>query len=364
MARAIPSRRPGEREQIDFLVYIQRLLAEGDFVATYKFALLNALADISVQRGGAAGARLRITTAEIAEKFIRYYWPQAIPYNALGGAQGKVLAQNTGDQAAVINAVADARVRFGGSLGRLRNDHRQWSKLTSQIARTIEKMPLWRLQVLGGVVVPTLYENKRRGREITLRPGIAFCFRRFYRLVVDLIQALWLRFVRGLKQNQPVLGPAQDLSEFLFGSDRKALACYKPLLRELQSDKCFYCQGRLRDGGGEVDHFIPWVRYPVDLGHNFVLADAACNNNKRDWIAAAEHLARWCERNHRRAQDLAAGFDSEGLPHDILASRQITRWAYEQVETSKAKVWQRKKDIFVPLAAGWQRYLEMDAPAA
>jgi len=48
-----------EKRQIDFLVNLQRLLDEGQFVASYKFALLLALADLSVEQGdnsgGAAG---------------------------------------------------------------------------------------------------------------------------------------------------------------------------------------------------------------------------------------------------------------------------------------------------------------------
>jgi len=28
-----------------------------------------------------------------------------------------------------------------------------------------------------------------------------------------------------------------------------------------------------RRGEPVVDHFVPWARYPLDLGHNFVLAD-------------------------------------------------------------------------------------------
>ena len=40
--------------ELAFLRKLQRLLAEGDFVATYKFALLNALADLSLEREPAA----------------------------------------------------------------------------------------------------------------------------------------------------------------------------------------------------------------------------------------------------------------------------------------------------------------------
>jgi hypothetical protein len=41
---------PTSDEQIRFLVNLQRLLDEGLFVASYKFALLLSLADLSVER--------------------------------------------------------------------------------------------------------------------------------------------------------------------------------------------------------------------------------------------------------------------------------------------------------------------------
>jgi len=46
----------------------------------YKYALLLALADISVERGDDAGGELENATYQIAEKFIAYYWRQATPY--------------------------------------------------------------------------------------------------------------------------------------------------------------------------------------------------------------------------------------------------------------------------------------------
>ena len=46
---------PSSDEQIKFLVNLQRLLDEGLFVASYKFALLLALADLSIERGDEGG---------------------------------------------------------------------------------------------------------------------------------------------------------------------------------------------------------------------------------------------------------------------------------------------------------------------
>ena len=46
--------------ELEFLRKLQRLLAEGDFVATYKFALLNALADLCLEREPAADGSLAV----------------------------------------------------------------------------------------------------------------------------------------------------------------------------------------------------------------------------------------------------------------------------------------------------------------
>ena len=45
--------------------------------------------------------------------------------------------------------------------------------------------------------------------------------------------------------------------------------------------------GKLVRGAGHADHFIPWSRYPVDLGHNFVFSHPGCNNDKSDLLANA-----------------------------------------------------------------------------
>ena len=69
---------PPSDEQIRFLVNLQRLLHEGLFVASYKFALLLATSDLSVENGDDSGSPLILTISEIAAKFIQYYWRQAV----------------------------------------------------------------------------------------------------------------------------------------------------------------------------------------------------------------------------------------------------------------------------------------------
>jgi 5-methylcytosine-specific restriction endonuclease McrA len=88
-----------------------------------------------------------------------------------------------------------------------------------------------------------------------------------------------------------------DLSQFLFGSERAALAIRRPILIDIQQRRCFYCNTPLSPARAHVDHFIAWARYPVDLGPDFVLADGRCNSQKCDRLPAYDHLAAWTERN-------------------------------------------------------------------
>ncbi len=66
-------------------------------------------------------------------------------------------------------------------------------------------------------------------------------------------------------------------------------------LRELQNNRCFYYE-RPIVGPLDVDHFLPWARHPDNGIENLVVTDQRCNNAKRDFLTAADHLARWRNR--------------------------------------------------------------------
>jgi len=60
--------------QLAFLSKLQRLFSEGDFTATYKFAILIALADLSVELGHDDNEPLKLPYRSIGLKFIQLYW--------------------------------------------------------------------------------------------------------------------------------------------------------------------------------------------------------------------------------------------------------------------------------------------------
>lgn len=347
---------PSSDEQVKFLLHVQRLLAEGSFVATYKHALLLSIADVCVERGDDSGGRLRITTEELAEKFISYYWRQAVPYHT-AGRPSAVLKQNKGKQATIISLILEAREAYGGSLARLKANAAPWRRLKKSVAETIRDMPLWKLQTLGRNRVEFLYDHDpRQGHVVVLNEGVCFCLRLFYGLVHELVRGAWLRFVRGINENRLLLGDVSDLLDFMFGSSRAPLHVYRPILIEYQSGRCFYCLRPLK-GKTDVDHFIPWSRYPVDLGHNFVLTHSTCNAQKSDRLAAVEHLERWCDRNTKHGAELARDFHERNIVQDELASWRITAWAYSQAQAADAFVWLRGNEL-VKLSKAWEQTVE------
>ncbi len=342
--------------EIRFLRRLQRLLEEGQFTSTYKFALLQALADLSVERDADLDGSLRLPIAAIAEKFIEYYWRQLPPFRAdAGAASAGTLLQNTDRQAAILQLLAHARSRYDGMLAAARQDSDRFDSLRTRVARVIRQMPLWKLQTIGRQNEEFLYrrEDYRQADDtIRLLAGVAGSFRSFHGLVTHLVRGAWVEQIRRIPANRQVLGEATTLPDFLFGTNRAALSGYRNILHDHQGGRCFYCDRRVARNG-DLDHFIAWSRYPVDLGHNFVFTHSECNRAKRDYLAHPAHLQRWAEQNLDHGEALSGFFADAKLPHDIHRSRQVAVWAYEQGERSSAHVWLRGKDVGV-LAPEWR----------
>lgn len=337
---------PSPASQIQFLTNLQRLLDEGIFTASYKYALLMSLADISVESIHPDAAQI-IHVQEIARKFIEYYWRQAAPYFGKESASAQMLHQNRDRTkgAKIISLVAEMRKQSDESLASALRNKKLWESYVRKVAHVVRVMPLHKLQTIGRAQFEFLYtapEPENFPGYIQLNPGVAYNFRRFYGLVKALIQEAWTNYIRRLEANQAILDQVTDLEEFLFGSERADLGKMRQILIPFQEGRCFYCEGKLIGEKADVDHFIPWMRYASDLGHNFVVAHASCNNNKRDLLAGIPHLKRWVERNTDHRQTLETLFREQDVLHDLEVSTQVARWAYDQAETSGAFVWLRK----------------------
>lgn len=347
---------PSADDQVRFLRDVQALLEDGQFVATYKYALLIALADLAVESGVADDSPLEVPVRSIAEKFIEYYWQQSAPF--MGGDAARVLQQNTGRQAAVISDLTRLRAEGVASLSQLRSNSRAWRQTVSKVARTVRVMPLFKLQYVGGTLRPFLYPHLLQNDAITLGSGVAYCLRQFHTLITGLARDRWVAMVRQLPHNLYLVGQAEDVERFLFGAGREPIRQHLDLLIDLQHGDCLYCRRRLRGADAHIDHFVPWSLHRCDALPNLVAAHAACNLAKGDWLAAEPHLERWAARNERegidRNADPVAYFSAQ-----LAGVIAIAGWAYERAYELGLPTWVRGRDT-VRLSASYRGLLPVN----
>ena len=324
-----PEVRPSSEFQLEFLSKIQRLFSEGDFTATYKFALLIALADLAVEVGSDDDAALELHFKSVGLKFIQLYWQQAAPY-----AGQKVLVQNLGSQAAVIKAITEYRRRHPAPSFHTAQGAAEFKNLLNAVTATVKAQPIQYIQNLGGAKNVFLFEVGKQG--VTLLPGVAFCLRRFQPLIQRLSRSHWIDHIKLNRQNGQLLGHDHDLESFLFETSRQALTVVATGLRKL-TNRCHYCGQTVREA--DVDHFIPHSLYPRDLAHNFVLAHPACNRSKSDTLAAKQHLLNWLDFVQVNADDLSQIGQEAGVMADQVSMGAVARWGYANGAAGGALAW-------------------------
>lgn len=328
---------PTPQEQLRFLKQIQQILQSGNFTSTYKFALLMSLVRLAIEQGKDTGEALTLDYLDIAEKFIDLYWKQALPFQ-FNEYEPFVLQQSSGSQAAIINHIRQAQSQFK-TLAAARRDHAFWLKLKRSVATTVRQMPVVYLQNMNGQTVEFLYCLADAKKQLHLLPKVMYCLRQFSEIIEELCQKRWIDYIRGNRKNLLVLDGLPDLNEFMFAPSRNQLGQVANILIDLQQCQCFYCGKNLKNRKYAVDHFIPWSLYPADTGHNFVLADEACNSQKSNYLAAEHFLEQWMTRNQLHNQIIQTEISQLGFLTDIERSHRVAGWAYEQARENGYLMW-------------------------
>ena len=147
-------------------------------------------------------------------------------------------------------------------------------------------------------------------------------------MILTIAEARWAQWVREKNQR---LGADHNLEEFLFEPRRRNVSRLAPQFYEIQDGRCLYTGDKLDNpSAGEVDHFIPWARYPFDSPFNLVLASRAVNNKLRDELKKPEWRAEWLARNEKHRARLIAP-EPEGFgaaAEDEATARAISDWVY------------------------------------
>ncbi|MEE4246191.1 MAG: HNH endonuclease domain-containing protein [Kangiellaceae bacterium] len=305
---------------ISFAERILTLLDQGKFTSTYKFAVLLAMMDLSMEHFTKMGvAPETLTTRQLAEKVIQLYWLHTNPYQV--NATEKVLLQNTGRNEAQAEIIQDiAKFRANSNVGAFApyfsakiKDKEGFKKLLDKVEWKLIEMPLPRLQFIGRSESPFIYsinwnkdikksqvgsyqrkENSDFNNLIYLKKHVGDYFIQLNTLLRPLIQRQWASRVAEANKLEEA-----KLQAFLFSANRLSTTKINQQLTELQNGRCFYCDKSVSKAEGktpEVDHFIPWARYQNDALSNFVVAHRNCNGAKKDFLANEDHLLNWIVR--------------------------------------------------------------------
>ena len=358
-----------QRGAIGFAEKVLELLDEGRYTATYKYALLLALIDVCLEAHTGSGAPPEmVTTRQLADKMVELYWPHTVPF--AGREAVAVLKQNTTGQAEIVTAIARFRGRHASDPSVPHWESRMrareaYERLVRFVEWKLIEMPLPRLQTMGqshrSFIYEIYWDQGLEQREVTryqagdassfdnrvmLRPGVGEYFLQLNGLLRPLLQRHWAAMVAKLNRLEE-----SQLEMFLFGADRTPTAKIRAGLWEIQARRCFYCDARIADPvRGEVDHFVPWSRYPDDTLDNFVVADKSCNGLKSSSLAAADHVTRWTRRfvdgssEYAQLSDLAQRATWDRQPYRSL---NVARAIYVRLPND-ARLWLRGREFIPP----------------
>ena len=361
-----------QRDAIGFAEKVLELLDEGRYTATYKYAVLLALIDLCLEGTQASGAPpAMVTTRQVADKIVEIYWSHTVSFASR--TEALILRQNARGQAEILSAILQFRSRHAMDASVPRWEARRAAPAAYEgLVKTVEwkliQMPLPRLQMMGKSLATFIYEihwdvniqrrdvERSRGdgagdfdNRILLRPRVGEYLLQLNGLLRPLIHRRWAAMVAQFNRLED-----SRLESFLFGADRIQTAKIRAGLCEIQGSKCFYCDARLGDPTrGQVDHFVPWSRYPDNSLDNLVVTDVACNGFKSSSLAAADHVARWARRfvdgssEHRQFADLARQTAWDRQP---ARSAGVARGIYLRLPLD-ARLWLRRQEFVAPDAA-------------
>ncbi len=328
---------PSAEDQITFLKKIQTLFDDSSFNATYKYALLITLTDLAIEYGNDFGNPLELKSELIAARFSEIYWPQIKEFSTgVRGTNSGVLSQNNGGQAEIITTLQNISEKLGVDDFSKVIGHKIWQQKLGKITRTIWENPVFYLQDDSNQFIYKYSSNKT---SLTLTPEAGFCFRKFSEYIIQYAKQGWIEHIKSNKRNQSIIGPIDDLESFLFGNSRESLNAIRPLLLDYQSGKCFYCNKSIIKAS-DVDHFIPWKKYPRNLAENFVLSCQSCNRSKSDQLAGLTHLEKWLSTVIDDF-DRNSAISRKGFISDKNCALSVGQWAYKNSLNSRANTWVR-----------------------
>jgi hypothetical protein len=298
-----------------FLQRFQQLLQDSRYTTTYKFALLKAVCDATIELPEGED---EIPINALADRLISIYWTQARPYRGFDLNHGGSMRA----PAKAIELAAEWRTQCKNQFAKLQS-HEHITEARSDMRSVLLRNPLWRLQ--NGAGESFLYAIDEANDRIRVTPAARIAIRSLHALLSDMIESHWTRWIQ---RRNPRIASEVSLRDHLFGIERPQLRKVIPRLLELQENRSFYSAERLDESVVHVDHFIPWSVSRHNAVGNLVLCTAQENIRFSDSLKPLSVRQRWSHRNTERSSELKEIARETGLRWDPEATTAIADWAY------------------------------------
>ena len=98
--------------------------------------------------------------------------------------------------------------------------------------------------------------------------------------------------------------------------DAGEIQLYRKLYTEMNYNSCFYC-GKILESNFQIDHFLPWSRYPVNRFWNLYPTCIKCNSTKLDKIPVINDSLKTKLEHHIETCISFQGTNSDIIQNDI-----------------------------------------------
>jgi 5-methylcytosine-specific restriction endonuclease McrA len=331
------------QDHVELGIKVIGLLDSASYATTYKMATFLGLMDVIKESVSSKGTFPSVIKgSDVCDKVFEIYWKQSVPYASALTTKTSYLRQSP--QRDIPQIIAEYRAKNsqiskGFSIANAFSmDPDGMAKLQRDVRQRVLKMPLPRLQKLGGkdnwkedrFLFDLNWEEDKLPSDdsLYLKDGAAESLMKIRPLLRPYIEALWSNFVA---ERNSSLTDAAKLRSSLFGATRTNTVPLRKHLRSLQNGKCFYCDGSMTKSG-DIDHFFAFTHFNNEDLDNFVLSCSTCNRSKSAMLPSLSHLGKLLKRN-KNAKVLDEISQSLNWPRGTHQVRSLANLAY-LVETN------------------------------
>lgn len=289
---------------------IESVLSRDRKVATYKLALVRALAEIALTEYRSvrwlSETRVAVPLSRIAERWLFYYWPLFAHAQFIPQVQGETTESSRPVAfRRALTTLADSYRKMGGMTGFHRafssEDPGSREKSVKDVLRTIEDTILTGPVAHAGGRASPVFSSSRDGRErfVIVPADIWTELTLLGRWVTDAVKLRWAEKTRELADGKLNTAAVLDLLLETPGPERDTSVARRLFMPKQGEMVCVWSGKPIRESRLAVDHLMPYSLWGNNDLWNLLPTDRDVNAQKSDKLPTTDQLV----RSRSRLQD-------------------------------------------------------------